>query len=39
MEFMMHAGMDGQHEFRVHVLTSDPTLPEKLLTVLSYWGS
>jgi hypothetical protein len=39
MEFMMHAGMDGQHEFRVHVLTNDPQGPEKLLTVLSYWGN
>jgi len=36
---MMHAGMDGQHEFRVHVLTNDPIEPEKLLTVLSYWGN
>lgn len=39
MEFMMHEGMDGPHEFRVHVLTSDPTQPEKLLTVLSDWGN
>ena len=34
----MHKGMDGPHEFRVHVLTNDPTQPEKLLTVLSDWG-
>jgi hypothetical protein len=39
MEFMMHAGMEGQHEFRVHVLTNDPAEPEKLLTVLSDWGN
>jgi hypothetical protein len=37
MDFMMHAGMDGAHEFRVHVLTNDPKEPEKLLTVLSDW--
>ncbi len=38
MEFMMHEGMDGPHEFRVHVQTNDPNQPEKLLTVLSDWG-
>ncbi len=38
MDFMMHEGMDGPHEFRVHVLTNDPKEPEKLLTVLSDWG-
>lgn len=38
MEFAMHAGMEGVHEFRVHVLTDDPAEPEKLLTVLSDWG-
>ncbi len=35
----MHEGMDGPHEFRVHVLTNDPQQPEKLLTVLSNWGT
>ena len=38
MDFMMHAGMDGAHEFRVHVHTNDPKEPEKLLTVISFWG-
>jgi len=34
----MHEGMDGAHEFRVHVLTNDPKEPEKLLTVISFWA-
>jgi hypothetical protein len=34
----MHPGMEGQHEFRVHVLTNDVAEPERLLTVLSNWG-
>jgi hypothetical protein len=34
----MHAGMEGPHEFRVHVLTNDMAEPERLLTVLSNWG-
>jgi hypothetical protein len=29
--------MGGLHNFRVHVLTDDPTEPERLLTVLSNW--
>jgi len=35
---MMHAGMDGPHDFRVHLRTNDPQEPEKELKVLSYWG-
>jgi hypothetical protein len=34
----MHPGMEGQHEFHVHVLTNDVAEPERLLTVLSNWG-
>jgi len=34
---MMHAGMEGPHEFRVHLHTNDPVEPEKLLAVLSDW--
>ena len=34
----MHAGMEGPHEFRVHVLTNDMAEPERLLTVLSNWA-
>jgi hypothetical protein len=33
----MHAGMDGQHEFRVHLQTNDPQEPTKLLTIRSNW--
>ncbi|MCA9910441.1 MAG: hypothetical protein KC519_17410 [Anaerolineae bacterium] len=39
LRFTMHEGMDGQHEFRVHVLTNDPTQPEIPLTVFSLWGA
>jgi len=38
LRFTMHEGMGGQHEFRVHVMTNDPTQPEILLTSLSMWG-
>jgi len=34
---MMHAGMDGKHEFRVHVLTNDPVEPEKQVVIRSNW--
>lgn len=34
----MHEGMGGQHEFRIHVRTDDPTQPNIPLTVLSFWG-
>jgi hypothetical protein len=37
MTFMMHDGMDGQHDFRVLVQTNDPEHPEQELTVLSNW--
>jgi hypothetical protein len=37
MEFMMHGDMGGRHNFRVHLLTNDPTEPEQGLTVLSNW--
>lgn len=36
--FMMHAGMDGPHDFRVHLLTNDPDQPDKEVKVLSNWG-
>lgn len=35
--FQMHEGMDGPHDFRVHVLTTDPVEPEKTVQVLSNW--
>ena len=35
--FMMHQGMDGPHDFRVHVRTSDPDTPDKTVEVLYDW--
>jgi hypothetical protein len=37
MQFMMHAGMEGLHDFRVHVPTNDPDNRDKELVVLSNW--
>jgi len=38
MEFMMHKGMEGPHDFRVKVKTNAPVAPEMELGVLSDWG-
>ena len=38
MQFMMHKGMEGPHDFRVRLRTNDPTQPEKELVVLPIWG-
>jgi hypothetical protein len=38
MSFSMHEGMDGPHDFRLHLRTNDPQEPEKELKVLSDWG-
>lgn len=35
--FMMHKGMDGPHNFAIHLLTNDAAQPEKILNVLSNW--
>jgi hypothetical protein len=35
--FMMHAGMDGPHDFGVTLVTNDPNQPEKVIHVLSNW--
>jgi hypothetical protein len=35
--FMMHAGMDGPHDFAVQLLTNDPNQPQKTVNVLSNW--
>jgi hypothetical protein len=35
MEFTMHAGMEGPHDFRVKIRTNDPDEPLKELIVLS----
>jgi hypothetical protein len=37
IQFMMHEGMDGYHDFRVHLPNNDPAWGEKTLTVLSNW--
>lgn len=37
-EFMMHEGMDGPHDFAIHLETNDPSNPELLVHVLSDWG-
>jgi hypothetical protein len=37
MSFMMHAGMDGKHDFRVHLPTNDKAWGDKTLAVLSNW--
>jgi hypothetical protein len=37
MSFMMHGAMGGPHDFRVHLLTNDPSVPDKTLQVLSNW--
>jgi hypothetical protein len=37
MEFMMHEGMDGMHDFSVHLPSNDPEQPDHTLTVLSNW--
>ena len=37
-EFMMHEGMDGPHDFAIHLKTNDPKNPELLVHVLSDWG-
>lgn len=37
MQFMMHKGMEGEHDFRVYIKTNDPTQPDKELIVLSNW--
>jgi hypothetical protein len=33
----MHEGMEGQHDFRVRVLTNDPDNPEQQVVVRSNW--
>ncbi len=36
--FMMHEGMDGPHNFAVHLKTNDPDQPDMVLNVISDWG-
>jgi hypothetical protein len=37
-DFMMHEGMDGKHDFAIHLKTNDPENPDFLVHVLSDWG-
>jgi hypothetical protein len=37
LEFMMHEGMAGQHDFRVYVLTNDLQKPEQEVIIRSNW--
>ena len=37
-QFMMHEGMDGPHNFGVHIRTNDPQQPDLIINVLSDWG-
>ena len=39
MRYMMHPGMDGPHDLRIHVRSNDPDNPEIQLTALSNWVS
>jgi len=39
MGFTMHRGMDGPHDFRVHLVTNDPANPDRTVQVLSNWVS
>jgi len=36
--FMMHEGMDGPHDFAVHLKTNNPAQPDKIVSVLSNWN-
>ena len=36
--FMMHPGMDGKHDYGVHLKTNDPNQPDFIVHVLSDWG-
>jgi hypothetical protein len=37
-DFMMHQGMDGPHDFAVHLKTNDPDNSDMVVHVLSDWG-
>ena len=37
MQFMMHGDMGGRHNFRLHLVTNDPTQPDRQVSVLSNW--
>jgi len=37
LSFSMHEGMDGPHDFRLHIRSTDPAQPESEITILSDW--
>jgi len=37
-QFMMHPGMDGKHDFAIHIKTNDPTQPDLVVHVFSNWS-
>ena len=37
--FSMPAGMDGPHNFAVHLITNDAKSPDLIVNVVSNWGS
>ena len=36
--FMMHPGMDGPHDYAVHLKANDPQNPDLIVHVVSDWG-
>jgi hypothetical protein len=36
--FMMHPGMDGPHDYAVHLVTNDPRTSDVVVHILSNWG-
>jgi hypothetical protein len=38
MDFTMHRGMGGPHEFLVVLRTDDPAAPQRRFIVRSFWG-
>ena len=38
MQFMMHTGMDGMHDFEVHLPSNDNAWGDKTLSVFSNWN-
>jgi len=37
LQFMMHQGMEGPHDFRVQIPTNDRVEPVKEVAILSNW--
>ncbi|MDP2993939.1 MAG: hypothetical protein Q8N46_02330 [Anaerolineales bacterium] len=37
-QFMMHPGIDGKHNYAVHLVTNDPAQPDMVVNVLSNWS-